>query len=246
MLNLKNIAFLILGLVLLASCKTEPDPFEPDFGYDYYPLELGNTWIYEVDSITYDPQNTANFDSVRLYVKETIADTLLDNNGNTLYRIEYFERSDEQSEWTIKNVYTAGIVNFQAQRTVDNRKFIKMPFPVEDPSRWDGNIFIDPSEEIEVAGERMEIFKGWEYRVEEIVEQSQVGDLTFDNVVQISNADSENLIELRRVNEQYSRGIGLIERVMYILDTQEIDPLLSWEVKAEKGFILKQRLIEWN
>ena len=57
-----------------------------------------------------------------------------------------------------------------------------------------------------------------------------------------------NLIELREAIEKYARNVGLIEKQMRILDTQciiecEGEP---WEVKAEKGFILKQRILEFN
>jgi hypothetical protein len=67
-------------------------------------------------------------------------------------------------------------------------------------------------------------------------------------VVTVQNADSENLIELRLAHEKYARGVGLVYRELWILDTQCIEDCIgmTWEQKAEKGFILKQTLIDHN
>jgi hypothetical protein len=69
---------------------------------------------------------------------------------------------------------------------------------------------------------------------------------TYNQVAIVSLADSENLIEYRWGREYYAKGIGLIYKELRVLDTQKIDPTTAWEEKAEKGFIVKQRLLSYN
>ncbi len=90
------------------------------------------------------------------------------------------------------------------------------------------------------------MFKGWEYQVLEAGVPDTISGTPFPQVATIRQANMENFIELRFAREKYARGTGLIERELQILDTQQITDTIPWEEKAEKGFILYQRLIESN
>ncbi|MEK7253300.1 MAG: hypothetical protein AAB316_01025 [Bacteroidota bacterium] len=245
---MKHSFFILSLLCLLASCKEEADPFQADFGYEYFPLEVGKYLIYEVDSTIYDPTgDTAVFFS-KTQVKEEIVDTLSDNLGNQLFKIERFERTADTLPWQVTKVFTASIQNNQAIRTEDNLRFIKMPFPLRDGASWNANIHFDPSLIVTVAGESIEMFKGWSSKIESVGEADTVGILQFPEVVTIRLADEENLIELRRGFEKYAKGIGLVYKELWILDTQCIEQCEGqpWEEKAEKGFILRQKLVGYN
>jgi hypothetical protein len=67
-------------------------------------------------------------------------------------------------------------------------------------------------------------------------------------VLTVREADSENLIELRRSRVKYAKGIGLVYRELWVLDTQCIEQCdgKPWEEKAEKGFILSQTITAHN
>ena len=61
-------------------------------------------------------------------------------------------------------------------------------------------------------------------------------------------SNSENVIELRFAKEQYAKNIGLIAKEYLILDTQCIEDCIgmTWEEKAEQGFILRMKMIDYN
>ena len=123
-----------------------------------------------------------------------------------------------------------------------------MVFPLQDNLTWDGNRYIDETTTISIAGESIEVFKSWEYEVNYVGEPAVVNNVIFEQVTEIVQADNENLIELRESKEQYAKGVGLIYREMRILDTQCISQCegQTWEEKAEKGFILRQILLDHN
>jgi hypothetical protein len=238
---------LVLSLLfVLGACTTEPDPYLPADDENFYPLELGKYWVYEVDSIIFRPEITVEVDSVQLWMREEIVDTILDNSGNTLFVVEQSERYNLTDPWEFKQLLTVGLLNNQIIRTENNLRFIKMVFPIQLFQQWDGNIFIDPTTIVRVGGETIEMFKDWSYSTIAEGESINIEGENYEDVITIAPSQSENLIELRKVEEQYANNIGLISRTLEILDTQIIDPALGWQDKAEKGFIVRQLLVESN
>ncbi|MEZ4961408.1 MAG: hypothetical protein R2830_16385 [Saprospiraceae bacterium] len=232
-----------------SSCKTTPDNFSVEqVGEEYYPLEVGKYWIYEVDSTIYDPTGDTMISFSKTLMKEEITDTIMDYLGNVIYRFERYERKADTLPWNVSKVFTASIDGNLAIRTEDNLRFIKMTFPLRVNNRWDGNLYFDNGLIVTVAGESVEMFKSWSYRVKALGVQDTVGGQSFGDVAVIQEADAENQIELRRSFSTYAKGIGLIAREMWILDTQCIESCdgQTWEEKAEKGFILHQTMLEHN
>ncbi|RME00367.1 MAG: hypothetical protein D6816_13820, partial [Bacteroidetes bacterium] len=148
-----KLAIPLLTIALLASCKTEQDPFDRDFGFDYYPLEVGKSMIYQMDSTIYDPTGDSMLIHSTTFLKETVVDSFIDLTGTPVYRIEQYHRAADTLPWAINKVVTASITNNQAQRVEDNLRFIKLTFPVRENNSWDGNVFFDSGTKVTVAGE---------------------------------------------------------------------------------------------
>jgi len=247
--NLKSLLLLTaLGIAIFAACKKTPDDYQTDLGLEYFPLEIGKFIEYELDSTIYDPNGDSTVFSTKTFAREEVIDTLHDLTGNVLYKIERYERTADSLPWAIKKVLTHSVQDHQAIRTEDNLRFQKMPFPIRKGTRWNGNSFFDEGLIVTVAGESLEMFKGWSYRVLGVDEPAAVGDFQFQETATIEEADNENLIELRRSTATYAKGIGLVYRELWILDTQCIENCTGqpWEEKAEKGFILKQTILNHN
>ncbi|MEM9921756.1 MAG: hypothetical protein AAF990_26875 [Bacteroidota bacterium] len=240
----------VLGLLLsLLACNenTNVEDFEVDPKFEYFPLEVGKYLIYQVDSVVYDTLvNGIVVNETTSFVRERITDTLRDNSGRLVYRIERSYRAQDTLPWEIRDIWVSLRTNDQAERVEENLRFIKMVFPLIDGVSWNGNLFIDETTSIPIAGESVEIFKDWFYEVRGVDQAEQIGDQSYDNITTIVQADSENLIELRFAQEKYARGIGLVYKEMRILDTQKISEATPWENKAQKGFTMIQRLIEHN
>ena len=257
------LAIALLSTLLISCNQQELEDITVDYGYEYFPLEVGRSWTYQVDSITFDPAvgGTA-IDSFRTFLREVIVDTLLDAAGQTQYRVEQYYRRHDSLPWQISKVLTMAREERRALRTEDNLKFVKMPFPIREGNRWDGNQFFDEQTTyIPIKGEQVLMFKFWDYRVLDTEQSLQIGDFSFDNVVNIQNADFEDIYQLRNVEEKYAKDIGLSYRELNILDTQcevccpipgidsvDVDKCdtLAWRDKAEKGMIIRQQLIRYE
>ena len=238
---------IILIYCLSMGCSSSTEMGLEHIGIDYFPLEVGKELVYQVDSVIYDTTGQGTLiDTTSSYLLERIVEKFQNSIGQNVFRIERYFKKNLSDPWQIQKIWSAELDSLRAIRTEDNFRFIKLVFPLVENSFWDGNQFIDKSTNVVVAGETVEIFKDWEYEVIRVDENEQIGTFAFNEVATISQADSENLIELRYSREKYAKGIGLVYKEMRILDTQNITESLPWEEKAQKGFILTQLLIDHN
>lgn len=247
---MRYLTLVALIYFLLAACTDGEQILENvdlDFGYDYFPLEVGDYVIYEVDSIIYDPQeSTVIVDTNSIQVREEVVDAFEGDDGQIFYKIERSERDSAGLTWQLTDVWSAHRTDRQAIRQEENLRFIKLLFPITGGSTWNANMNIDEGIDITIVGETLKMFQDWQTEVEAITPLDTINGMEFKDVATISLVNNENFIEYRFGQERYAKDIGLVYRELWILDTQNITDTLSWAEKAEKGFILKQQILEYN
>ncbi len=245
----KTSLFLFFAAFLFWACeKSEVEDLQLDYGYEFFPLEIGRSWVYQADSVIFDPApNGTRIDTVSFQIRETITDTFSNEMGGLTYRILYEERRAGQ-DWASKYVFSAERESTRAFREENNFRFIPLVFPVKENSRWQGNALIDPFTVVRVAGEPIEIFKGWEdYVLVRRVADLTVNGVDYEDVIEVEVVNYENLLEIRKVNAFYARNVGLIQRNMNIMNTQCTACVgQPWAEKAEEGFVLNKKLISFE
>lgn len=211
-INLSNVSYTIVSVVILAllSCnKSNEDPIYA--GYDYFPVNTGQFIIYEVDSIKKDAF-TGLVTHSKYQIKEVIASTFTDNEGRPTLRIERFRKDTFFfQDWTIYQVWTANLTSTTAQRFEDNKRYLKLIFPVKNGSTWNGNSM--NTDDVE------------DYAYVEVHEPDIINQLTFDSVLTVLQADDlNNLITPKYKLEKYATGVGLIYRKKFEV-TMKTNPL---------------------
>jgi hypothetical protein len=242
--NIKSLFFfLLLAMLTISSCESETEELDESvFGYRFFPVQEGKTWIYASDSIIYSASGTRK-DTLKSFIKEVIGTPFKDLEGNDVNRLERYFRRLETDPWTKTNTWTVLLDKTRAIRTEENIKFVKLVFPIKKGLRFDGNVFVDEDIKIPVGGEQIEAYKNWKHRMEEIDEKvSFKGDSI--KSIRVNLVDENSIIDRRKVTEYYGEGIGLIKKEMMILDSDGSRPNDAWEAKAQKGFIHTLTLIE--
>ena len=248
---------ILFSVPFFMACPSETEEFPIDFGYEYYPMQQGLFWEYQVDSVIYTELGN-KIDSTRSFVREEIVEKFVDQAADTVFRVERSFGVESGDFTRVIDQWATSVDETKVTRTEENLKYIKMVFPVEVEQRWDGNAFLNENTIITVRGETLELFIDWDYEVLSYQEEEEIGGLTYSDVFTIQSADNfdpdlepseQNKLERRFVIEKYAKDVGLVYKKHMILDTQcltiecETQP---WEEKAEKGYIMEMILFNYG
>lgn len=244
--------FGVLLLTALTGCESKSE-FEtplPRLGSTYMPLSIGKFIEYEADSIIYDPQpnKVIKIDTIRFWSRDVITDSLRDASGQLTYTIEHFERKDTTQTWQIKRVWSAAHAVDYVERSEENLRYLKMPQIFQEKTNWNAHVFINTDLEIKVADEAILPFsKRWFFNIESFGKAETLNNQIYSDVLTIKGQIDTRIFNERRYTlEKYAKGIGLIFKEIYILDSQNINTSLSWEQRAERGFILRLKATRFN
>jgi hypothetical protein len=244
-MKFKNI-FLLLSLTCFISCSDKTEELsEESMGFNYFPIETGKFKTYRSDSIIYSGGGT-RIDTFTSYTDERIGGYTIDLEGNKVYIVERYFKRNIQDNWSRVNSWTVYFSQNRIIRTEENLKFIKLVFPTVKGKSWNGNIFLDDDIRIEAGGEFLQMYRNWNYRIENLGANVVLNNLNFDDCLIVRQVDVNTVIDRRRVYETYARGVGLVSKEMIILDGDGSGINLPWEQRAKKGFIHQLTLIDYN
>ena len=149
MKNIKYIfLFSFLSAISLYSCKKDkPTETTQDFGYNYFPDEVGNYIIYTVDSIHYDDAGNFPHDTTRYLLMEKNESIFYDNTNRPTVRMERYKKYYNDSipydamQWVLTDVWTANKTTTTLEKKEENIIFLKLIFPVKLGKIWNGNSY---------------------------------------------------------------------------------------------------------
>lgn len=220
------------------ACSKKRVPADDSFlNLDYYPLSSGKYVIYDVDSIVYTqlPKDTLVY---KYRIKEKLADTYTDNQGQTAWRLErYIKRYDplvpyDSIPWSMKEVWLVNADNKSVQVVEANVRFTKLIFPVADKSSWNGNAY--------------NTLGAWEYIYDYTDRAEKINGVSLNNVLLVKQKDYRTLISYQYYIEKYSRGVGLVHREIKDLLSNTITAGKPVEDRIESGTLYKQTLVTYG
>jgi len=166
------------------------------------------------------------------------------DDSNTKFIIQKSYRKQNDDPWIITDVYITELSEQKAFKTEDNRKFIKLVFPLREGKTWDGNIHFDDRTQVDVFGELLRIYEGWNYTMSK--EETSVNGIKYSEAVRVDHINKDDGLVYANSYEYYAKDIGLVYKSFTHLDTQELGSTKPWEEKAEKGFIVEQKLVSFT
>jgi hypothetical protein len=232
--------FIVFGIIACGKNETET---LPNFGKEYFPLAVGSTALFDLDSTIYDPVtlSVSRIDTFKWQAREVLSDTFRSKAGNLSYVVDRSIKAKTSVEWTPRETFSASLTQQYALLSENNLTFIKFPSFFDVGTTWDGNLFNDVATKFDVAGEILEPFsKKWTFEILSFGKPEKIGGKDYADVLTVeAQSDPKILTEKRFSLEKYAKGVGLVYREIKILDTQKLDATIVWEKKAQKGFIVK-------
>ena len=208
MVNSKNIfsffRLVSLGILLfVVSCKKEKNnsAFTLDYGYDYFPFEVGRYVIYDVDSVVFN-SFTDTIDTYKFQIKEYCESSFLDNEGRTSIRLERYKKNYSNTvpydsmPWTLVDVWQTNRTVTTAEKVEENIRYVKMTFPAKMGNSWNGNAQNTQEET--------------NYSYADVDVSRTVGSSSFDSTLFVDQLKKENALEKKYYVETYAKHIGMI------------------------------------
>jgi hypothetical protein len=182
----------------------------------YYPLEIGHVLVYRLDSSVI-PFTGSELEVRSYHAKDSIADTIRDNQQRLSYRVYRFVSDTlEKDPWRpIATYYVT-----PSQQTVElvdenNLRFIKLKQPLRNDFTWNGNSYIDTRS----ASSVYQYLDGWNYIYQHVGEPYTVLKGTLENTITILQQDEtsppgpfdpSNYQQRNYSVEVYAKDIGLV------------------------------------
>lgn len=225
--------------ILFVACKDVTEDPNIDLGLDYFPIEVGKWLVYEADSVVFNGF-TGTIDTTEFFIREFVESNFTDNEGRPASRIERSYRSNENEDWVLRDIWYAVKDSQYAERIEENVRFLKLVFPITANKTWKGNTYINSNDP------DLNFYDDWDYEITNTNTSYQYGDLNLSNAIDIQQIDFETFIEKSYGKETYAKGVGLVFKELWQLETQDLSNPAPWPNRAEEGFTYRQRLIDHN
>jgi hypothetical protein len=229
----RNKNYLYLALITITlSCSKNTKEINYLNPKAYYPLKIGNSYIYNVDSIVYDDFDQS-VDTFKFQIKESYTDTFRDINNHLAYKIERVKRNkvspNEYANWGNPQIWWVNLAsNGSIQRVENNLRYVNLVTPIKNGYSWKGNAYNSLPE--------------WNYRYEMVNENFE----DFDSSITVIQREiPENLILKEYYEQKFAKNIGLIY-YHYINVESKNNLTIPLMERIEKGVIYTQKLIEYN
>lgn len=220
----------LLSCLLLIGCQTTTlDPADVRLGFNYFPLETGQYRLYDVEDIRY--KITGEIDTVRLQMKEVVADSFLLNNTYS-YVLERFSRKTSSNTWQLDSVWSVRKNARNVIVTESNVPYVKLVFPVQEGKVWNGNAYNTNGDEM--------------YKMSNIDEQFSAGETSYENTLTVTHFDNNDIIiSLDRRMEVFGRDIGLVYKETLQLEyCTEVNCIGEGIIEIGKKY--RQRLVDYG
>lgn len=202
-------------LLVCLSCKKQQEEFSSATLNDYFPLAVGKSFLYRMDSIV--PANAGQVLATHAYIaKDSIESTFTDNQGRQSYRIFRFIRDTAQTQsWQFAATYVATPDKQWLEYNDNNMRFLKLHLPIRDGYSWKAHSFIDTKS----LNSPVPYLDEWEYEYRNLGATETVLGNAYQNTVTVFQQDEttpegpfdpSNYQQRNYGVEVYAKGIGLV------------------------------------
>lgn len=148
-------AAVVLALTLVG-CENTSEP-TPETGTDYYPIAVGNYWLYAVADTTWSlgTQTMLSVPTVSTYqFRESITEKFKDAAGHDAYRLVRAKRVPPATTWRDDSVFVLSPTPQAVVLNRNNARTVELIFPVRDGRTWNFNAFNNNSNDTITAETR--------------------------------------------------------------------------------------------
>lgn len=193
--------FLFILIVCSISCKQEEvEPNGAIVDYNYYPLDSGRYWIYQVDKTNYNIVTT----DTTYFIKELVFDTYNTSPGVETSEMYRYYKSNWNDPWPLQpdSVWLVNKTAHYLSRLENNAEYLRLVFPATINRSWNGNALNGSSDDT--------------YRIKNKGISKSVGPFNFSETLQVEEESEESLINADRRSIYYAKDVGPVS-ISYVI-----------------------------
>ncbi len=229
-MNQKIVLFILLGMILGCSSKTEPFEIE---GVMYYPTEIGHFVSYDVSQTVYALQSTPQ--TTHYQIKERITGIFKEaENGNpTVYQVSRFRRNSASDGWGLVSIGTFRKDNQRVIKTEAGMPYVVLTFPIRAGATWNGNTFNNLGRQ--------------DYEMTDLgqIYSSENTNLVFEKTLTVREAQDSSAVEKNASQAIYAKNVGLIYRISENYVYCQTANCFGQEI-IESGEKIEQKMIDFG
>lgn len=227
----------IVAIGLLLSCSSE-DPVNPDFGVNFFPLQTGMSWIYQVDKTTI---NQSQETKLTYELRVTITDSVRSLNNLDTFIFTRETRTSAANPWQALDTWSAKIENNQLIQSEGNTLFVKLMFPPSIALSWNGNQFNNlPNNGNLFNGSGSESYQIIAYDL-----LFRMGETEYpESLIVVQNNFVDAIVGKDQRHEVYTPNMGLVYKEVIQLEYCSTPDCLGQQ-KIDKGVMYVQSLKEY-
>jgi hypothetical protein len=222
--SLQVVLLMALWIMNVSCREQETKPVSDDSAY--FPLEVGNYWVYQVTTETYVTANTPTTQSYQIQQKISSSYIL---NGQVVFVIDESTRQSDQATWKLKSIQTVYKNRLEVVDQADNAPIVKLAFPVSETTSWNQNLY----------NTRMPSL----LRYQDAGRPFSVGKLDFHDTVSVLGTNDSTLVSQEKYLRVYARSTGCVYREDRSLAFCQASPDCLGNSVVESGTIARWALI---
>ncbi len=235
-------------IVVLYGCGKETETFTGPALSEYYPLKVGRTSFYLMDSTVPAPFGTALL--VKSYqAKDSVEASFTDNQGRLSYRIfRYIRDVAGTQNWRFAATYVATPTRESVEYVDNNMRFIKLRLPLRENFTFKAHSYIDTKS----LNTLVSYLDEWEYEYLNVGKPYTVLNKAYAETVTVAQHDettppgpfNPNNYQQRNYGlEVYAKDAGLIYKEFLHWTYQTTPPPAKYE---DGSYGVKLRLISYR
>jgi hypothetical protein len=210
-------------LTLLLACNRVVESPRVDIGLDYFPLFIGNYWVYDVSERMYFGEN--DFEDSRYFLRDRIRSVFVNDAGEQVFIVQR-QRSIDKVDWQFEVEYTLVNRHNNLVMNLNNQPIVILIFPPKEGLTWNGNLY-----------------RGAEQDEFQLIQESVTTNTTQLRVLQ---SDDDDLITFRDIRyDVFEKGVGLTERYFEVLTYCSRNDCLGDQL-IDSGKIMEMKLINFG
>ena len=225
--RLYSALILLVSVIIVGGCQTNTDPVPKDS--DYFPLQIGDYWVYQVTQENYAIANPVVINTYQL--QEKIASSY-SQNGQLFFLVEESIKKTEQSGWQLNAIHTVYKNLTEVVSQEHNVPIVKMVFPISATTSWNTNAYNANPDTLLKYQDNGKAFS--------------VGKLNFNQTISVVGVNDSTLVNQEKYRQVYAQNVGLIYQENVSLAFCQSSAACIGKAIIESGIKKKIELVSSN